>query len=94
MEELQAKERAIELQRKAKERVIELKRKYGNAIGIRISNGEMWIGMSEAMLYDSWGRPQRVNQTVFSNMVKKQLVYRNHYVYVENGEVVSYQSSY
>lgn len=71
-----------------------LQRKFGNKIGLRIYNEEMWIGMTESMLYESWGEPSKVNKTVLPNLVKKQLIYRNYYVYTENGYVTSYQSSY
>lgn len=35
--------------------------KYGKKKGIRVSNGNVWKGMTEHMLNDSWGKPDKVN---------------------------------
>ncbi|MCH8941528.1 MAG: hypothetical protein IIA48_03675 [Bacteroidetes bacterium] len=36
--------------------------KYGKKKGIRISIGSIWKGMTEDMLNDSWGKPDRTNK--------------------------------
>lgn len=36
--------------------------KYGKKKGIRVSNGNVWKGMTEHMLNDSWGKPDRTNK--------------------------------
>ena len=33
--------------------------KYGNEIGERVAYNRVWKGMSEGMLYDSWGEPDK-----------------------------------
>ena len=73
-------------------RLKELTSKYGSTIGKRIANKEIWIGMSEDLLLESWGFPEEINRTVTSNLVRKQFVYtRGKYVYVENGKVTAWQ---
>ena len=42
-------------------RIDALGRKYGKEIGNRISQGQVWKGMTEEMLQDSWGKPDRIN---------------------------------
>ncbi|PID58390.1 MAG: hypothetical protein CR986_07735 [Ignavibacteriae bacterium] len=35
---------------------------YGKEIGNRIYNGQVWKGMTEKMLEESWGRPDKIKQ--------------------------------
>jgi hypothetical protein len=49
------------------------------------------LGMSEAALLCSWGRPQSVNRSVGVWGEHKQYIYGRVYVYVENGKVTSWQ---
>jgi hypothetical protein len=49
------------------------------------------LGMSEAALLCSWGRPERVNRSVGSWGEHKQYIYSGANVYVENGKVTSWQ---
>ena len=37
----------------------QLIRKYGRKIGTRLATGKIWKGMTEKMLKDSWGEPDR-----------------------------------
>lgn len=70
----------------------ELIKKYGQTNGDKIFRGLIWIGMTEAMLLDSWGTPEEINRTVTANLTRKQYVYPSYqYVYVENGKVVAWQ---
>ena len=64
-----------------------------------ILEGKIFIGMSEAALIASWGRPNDINSSVGSWGVHKQYVYGTYssyssprYVYVENGFVTSWQN--
>jgi hypothetical protein len=43
-------------------RAKQLIRKYGKKIGKRIVAGKVWKGMSEKMLKDSWGKPDKVSK--------------------------------
>lgn len=68
-------------------------KKYGEEIGDRIALQKIWIGMSEDMLIDSWGKPNDINQTVTRYSVRKQYVYGlGQYVYVVNGVVEAWQN--
>ena len=53
----------------------------------------IWVGMSEEQLRASWGRPERINRSVYPSGVHAQWVYGDDYVYVESGVVTSYQTS-
>ena len=60
-----------------------------------IKNRKVQVGMSEKALLTSWGKPKKINKSSGSHGVNKQYIYRDYsqtkYVYVENGEVVSWQ---
>ena len=79
-------------ERKSQKTFENLSTKYGKEVIERISNKEIWIGMTEEMLIDSWGNPTEINRTVLPSLVTKQYVYPNYkFVYVENGKVTSWQ---
>lgn len=40
----------------------QLERKYGKDIAKRVANGQVWKGMNEKMLVDSWGKPDKVSK--------------------------------
>jgi len=40
----------------------DLVRKYGKEVGGRILSGQVWKGMSEKMLEDSWGKPDKISK--------------------------------
>jgi hypothetical protein len=58
-----------------------------------ITQGKIKIGMTDTELILSWGKPKKINETVFSGRASKQYVYYDQYVYVDNGLVTSFQSS-
>jgi hypothetical protein len=67
--------------------------KYGPVNGEKVAKGLIWIGMTEAMLLDSRGRPNDINTTVTRYGTSKQYVYGSgQYVYVENGKVDAWQN--
>ena len=75
-----------------RERIEKYKKKYGQVNGEKIGKRMIWIGMTEAMLYDSWGQPEDINTTVTSYGSRKQFVYGSgQYVYVVNGKVDAWQ---
>lgn len=66
--------------------------KYGQTNGEKVAKGLIWIGMTEEMLLDSWGKPNDINQTVTRYGSRKQYVYSgSQYVYVVNGIVDAWQ---
>lgn len=67
-------------------------KKYGESIGRKIFQEEIWIGMSSEMVIDSQGRPKDINKTVGSWGVHEQWVYDNNtYLYFENDRLTSWQ---
>lgn len=38
--------------------------KYGEEFGKRVSNKQIWIGMTDEMVRDSWGKPDKVDKNV------------------------------
>ncbi|MDP4903743.1 MAG: hypothetical protein NWR37_02470 [Algoriphagus sp.] len=68
-------------------------KKYGTINGEKVAKGQIWIGMTEQMLIDSWGWPDDINTTVTRYGSRKQFVYGlGQYVYVENGIVDTWQN--
>lgn len=74
-------------------RRIDLVNRYGEAIGTRINDGEIWVGMTAEMVRDSLGPPLGVNSTITVRGRHEQWIYRGHvkYVYVENAFVTGWQ---
>lgn len=73
----------------------ELIKKYGTDSGTKISEGKIWIGMTDKMARESWGDPDENNRSVGSWGVHEQWIYEryNTYVYFENGILTSWQDS-
>lgn len=67
--------------------------KYGERTADAIMKQEIFRGMSESALVESWGKPREINSSVGSWGTHKQYVYWDDYVYVENGIVESWQTS-
>jgi len=84
---LDEREEKIELE----QRKTMLVKKYGVDIGLKIFEKKIWIGMTKAMLTDSWGSPNDINRSVGSWGVHEQCIYTSAYVYIENGVVTSWQ---
>lgn len=84
-----ALEQLVEIQEAERER---LEATFSDRELAAIDAGEIYIGMSEAALLESWGQPIDINRTVTETIVRKQYVYPHSvYVYVENGVVTGWQ---
>ncbi|WP_405225740.1 hypothetical protein [Dokdonia sp. Asnod1-B02] len=68
-----------------------IKKKYGEKVADKIFNHRIWIGMTKDMTKLSIGRPLDINRTTGSWGVHEQWVYKNRYLYFENGELKSWQ---
>jgi len=71
-------------------------RRHGERNAKRIREGEVWVGMTEEMLIESWGTPNSKNITESRFGRSEQWVYRkgqyqNDYIYLRDGEVESIQ---
>jgi hypothetical protein len=90
---IEAEKKRIEEQKINADRKVAITKKYGSSAATRILEGKIWIGMTEAMLLDSWGQPEDINTTVNRYVTRKQYVYGSgRYVYVENGVVDAWQN--
>ena len=63
-----------------------------------VASKKVSIGMTPEQIRSAWGKPQSVNRTVFSGHVSEQWVYGDPgegatYLYVEDGEMTSFQDS-
>ncbi len=85
--EAEAKKRA-EWRAKQLQKLID---KYGEDIGYRIHNGEIWIGMTSTQCSESIGSPQRINRTTTMRGSREQWIYHSRYLYFENGILVTIQ---
>lgn len=90
---IEEERKRIEEQKIKAERKAALTKKYGSSAATRVLEGKIWIGMTEQMLLESWGRPDDINTTVTRYGTSKQFVYGlGRYVYVKNGIVDSWQN--
>lgn len=68
--------------------------KWDKAVTEAVKQRKIKIGMTDQQALLSWGKPERVNKSVGTYGVHEQWVYgRDHYLYMENGELISFQSS-
>lgn len=58
-----------------------------------ILRGEIAIGWSRNAVLESWGEPSSVNRTITRAGTHEQWVYRDAYVYLDNGRVTAIQDS-
>jgi hypothetical protein len=99
--ELKAKKQAEEGARKAEEQYLKTpagklwqkhkdwNRDYCQAI----VNRRVIIGMNSEQVRAAWGRPERINRTVFPSHTSEQWVYGDSYLYFDDGVLASFQDS-
>lgn len=57
------KNRLVEIEEECKSaRANQIMKKYGKKVGKQIVNGQVWKGMTEKMLEDSWGKPDKITK--------------------------------
>lgn len=83
--------RRKEAERKKLERKNSLIKKYGQVNAQKIIDEKIWIGMTDKMALDSWGRPTDINRSVGSWGTHEQWIYYETYLYFENGKLTSWQ---
>ncbi len=66
-------------------------KKYGQKTYNKLKKGYYWTGMNREMATISLGSPEDINRTVGSWGVHEQWVYKNIYLYFENGKLTSFQ---
>ncbi|MEX1213312.1 MAG: hypothetical protein WEA36_10745 [Balneolaceae bacterium] len=94
--EKEVERKEIEEIRKENPMLARVMRKYGKRDGRLVYNDKVWVGMTEEMLLDSWGEPDRKNITESIYGSSEQWIYdrgnyKSEYVYVEDGVVKTIQ---
>ncbi len=67
--------------------------KYGNDIGTRVYEGRVWKGMTESMLKDSWGKPDKIHTNKYKWGVFTQYYYGNITYFFKNGKLIDWQQN-
>lgn len=50
-----------------------------------VINKKLKIAMPKDIVILSWGKPEKINKSVYGNIIKEQWVYNSQYLYFENG---------
>lgn len=66
-------------------RQLKLIKQYGYNDGINIAAGNLWLGMTDKMVLDSWGIPYQVKRTIANFHITEQWIYSGVYLFFENG---------
>ena len=66
-------------------------KKYGQENGNRIFEGKVWKGMTESMLKDSWGKPDKTHQNKYKWGVFTQWYYGDIIFFFKNGKLIDWQ---
>jgi len=91
--ELSDLERQAIKEKYEKERREAVIKKYGHVTAQQLFNHLYWIGMTSDMAQISLGTPITTNRSVGRWGNNEQWVYKNLYLYFENGKLTSYQKS-
>jgi hypothetical protein len=78
-------------ERERNQREQELIVRFGQLNATRILSNRIWIGMTDGMAQESIGSPDNVNRSNYSTGTQEQWVYKNRYLYFENGVLKSWQ---
>lgn len=66
-------------------------RKYGRDVGKRILQGQVWKGMSEKMLEESWGKPDRITKNKEKWGTFTQWYYGDITYFFRDGEMIDWE---
>lgn len=97
-EELEKPEKEAKAKQAAEEqtqRIIkqEEAKKRQQEAAIKERESKIYIGDNKEKVLRLFGKPQRINRTVTTNIVHEQWIYGNTYLYLENDKVTSWQES-
>jgi hypothetical protein len=67
------------------------KLKFGEKIWNNILSGKVAIGYTKEMCELSWGEPKKINETITAGGKSEQWVYKDNYLYFNNGKLTSMQ---
>ena len=68
-----------------------MKKKYGSKDGARIAMGQIWKGMTEEMMRDSWGEPDKTNTDKYSYGVFTQFYYGKVIYFFRDGKLIDWE---
>lgn len=68
-------------------------KRYGNENGTRVANGQVWKGMTDKMLGDSWGKPDKIDKNVEKWGVFTQWYYGTITYFFKNGKLTDWEDS-
>ncbi|MBZ0178490.1 MAG: hypothetical protein K8F36_04285, partial [Melioribacteraceae bacterium] len=86
------KEHIIFLEREIEESKLKLYiKKYGQENGMRVASGQIWKGMSEKMMRDSWGEPDKIDKNVEKWGVFTQWYYGNIIYFFRDGILTDWE---
>ncbi len=66
-------------------------KKYGNEIGNRVASGQVWKGMTQEMLKDGWGKPDKTHKIVHPWGVFSQWYYGDITYFFKNGKLTDWE---
>ncbi len=64
--------------------------KYGSKTGTAVCEHKIWKGMSNDMVYDSWGKPLRVDRIIKGSEVQERWIYTRSYVIFDSDVLVEW----
>jgi hypothetical protein len=69
----------------------QLIRKYGREVGKRIVSGQVWKGMTQKMLEDSWGKPDKITKNKEKWGTFTQLYYGDITYFFQDGKMIDWE---
>lgn len=72
-------------------RIKQLIKNYGKENGSRIAKGQVWKGMKEKMLEDSWGKPDKITKNKEKWGLFTQWYYGEITYFFKNGEMIGWE---
>jgi hypothetical protein len=67
-----------------------LENKYGTNMAAKLIAGKIWKGMSSEMVRDSWGKPQKINRVIGTDIIREEWIYKSSWLYIENDTLVEW----
>lgn len=68
-------------------------RKYGKEDGSRVAMGQIWKGMAQQMMLDSWGEPDKKNTDKYSYGVFTQYYYGKVVYFFRDGKLIDWEEA-
>lgn len=72
------------------DRTSQMKQKYGHIKGEAILDHKIWKGMNNDMIFDSWGKPIRVERLVKNSKIQERWVYKKSYLILDNDILIQW----